>query len=621
MQEFGDVDIRCALALLGAGFPLIAAAENDSMDVGEIIVTATRSAETLDATLAAVTVITRADIDRLQPHSVAELLVGLPGVSIASNGDLGKVTFLFLRGTNPDHFLVLIDGIKIGSATTGSAELEQLPVEQIDRIEVVRGPRSSLYGSEALGGVIQIFTRHGTADDTGVPSFSLSGGSHATYQGEAGYSGSYGNGWYNASVSGLSTHGIPLCVEHAPVTADCYTTVPRQGYWSESAALSAGYRWDDRADLSLDWLRADGDTRFDGNSFSGNESRLVQQALGGKLSVAPFPALKSTFAAGQSLDQSAQYYSGVPAGFFNSRRNTLSWLNDLQFLSAQKLTFGADYEQDTIDSDTAYAVTSRHDLGLFGLYQWTLGRGELQLSERQDDNQQFGRHATSAAAWGFRFSDALRITASYGTAFKAPTFNDLYFPNYGNSKLQPETSRSAELGISGRLRPWNWAINAYQTQIDHLIEYNPVTFAADNIDRAGIRGLEAQLGTHGSQWRAQLYLTWMDPRDRASGADFNNLLPARAQQTARLDLDRNFGRLDIGTTLYAAGRCFNDPADTARLGGYGTVDLRTGFHLDEHWLLQVLLKNALNKDYQTEQYYNQPGLTAFISLRYHPTQR
>src|SRR5258708_29054923 len=144
----------------------------------------------MESAVASVTLITRADIDRLQPHSVDEMLTGLVGMSISSNGDLGKTTSVFVRGTNADHVLVLIDGIKIGAAPTGSAAWEQLPVEQIDHIEIVRGPTSSVYGSEALGGVVQIFTRHGAPGALDLPSLELSGGSHGTYQGEVGYSAS-----------------------------------------------------------------------------------------------------------------------------------------------------------------------------------------------------------------------------------------------------------------------------------------------------------------------------------------------------------------------------------------------------------------------------------------------
>jgi len=585
----------------------------------EVIVTATRIEQPLDTALASVTVITRADIERLQPHSLIELLEGLPGISIVSNGDLGKVSSVFVRGTNSDHVLVLIDGVKVGSVTTGTTAFEQLPVEQIERIEIVRGPLSSLYGSEAIGGVIQIFTRHGTPGGPGVPSFDVSGGSHDTYQGEVGYSGSAGQGWYNVSGSGLYTDGIPVCSADAPVTASCYTTVPRQGFRSASGDLNGGYRWGDVAELSLDYLRTDGDTKFNGNIYSGNETRETQQVLGGRLKITPFAVYDITLAAGQSLDQAAYNYSGTPAGFFDTRRTTASWLNDVRASAHQELLLGLDFERDEIASDTAYTVQSRNDTGVFGLYQWRPDDFELQLSLRNDHNQQFGAHTTGAAAVGYRVSDALRFTAAYGTAFKAPSFNDLYYPFYGDPALRPETSRSVELGASGGVSWWNWALNAYHTDVDDLIEYNPATFAPDNIDRARIRGVEGQLGAQLAHWRVQLFATWLDPRDL--GVNYSNLLPRRAQASGRIDVDRDFGQASLGATFSITGPRYDDPANTQRLGGYSTVDLRAGLQLSRRWLLQLVVKNVFDREYQTALYYNQPGFGAFVTLRYTPNLR
>jgi vitamin B12 transporter len=299
------------VALLAISCPLTAFAQEDFSDLNQVIVTASRTREPLAAAIEAVTVITRADIDRFQPHSIDELLTGLAGISVATNGDLGKNTFVFVRGTNPDHVLVLIDGIKIGSATTGMAAWEQLPVEQVDRIEIVRGPTSSLYGSEAIGGVVQIFTRRGAPGAADVPSFMASGGSHGTYQGELGYSGSAHNGWYNLSTSGLYTDGIPICAANAPVTADCYTTTPQQGYWSGSAAVSGGYRWQN-VTATLDVLRVDGDTKYDGNIFGGDESRVLQQVIGASVTLTALEPLSVSLTAGQSLDRSQQYFSSTP---------------------------------------------------------------------------------------------------------------------------------------------------------------------------------------------------------------------------------------------------------------------------------------------------------------------
>jgi vitamin B12 transporter len=614
------VYFRCLAALLGAVLPLIAGARDDIPEgpsPDPIVVTASRIAEPVTAVVASVTVITRADIERLQPRSVLELLSGLQGISVASNGDLGKSSSVFVRGTNSDHVLVLIDGVKIGSATVGQAALEQLPVDQIDRVEIVRGPRSSLYGSDAIGGIIQIFTRRSAPGAPGQPSFELTGGSHNTWQAQGGYSGSNGPLWYNASASGLYTSGIAVCVAGAPATAPCFTTDPRQGYWSGSAAVSGGYQLSDATQVSVDLLRADGDSGYDGTIFGGNESRLVQQVAGLELQTVPLDRWKLSLTGGQSLDQSAQRFDGAPDGFFDTRRETLSWLNDLELTTTQNLLLGVDYEQDTIASDTDFPVKSRHDSGTFGSYRLTAGRMDLEVSLRHDHNQQFGAHLTGAAAAAWRFSDELRLTASWGTAFKAPTFNDLYFPFFGDPALRPETSRSAEIGLEGEPGArTSWAVNAYETTIDDLIEYNPATFAADNIDRARIHGVELRLATEVVGTHAQLYATWLDPRDR--GVNDGALLPDRAQETVRLDLDRDFGPFTAGTTVAVVGRRFQDPTNTQRLGGYTTLDLRLGWHYSPLWMLQARISNALNHDYETAQYYNQPGFQAFLTLRYTP---
>jgi vitamin B12 transporter len=613
-----EVYFRSLAALPCAALPLCALAQgvvSNSSDSNAVVVSASRIEEPVAATVASVTVVTRADIERLQPHSVLELLAGLPGISVASSGDLGKSSLTFVRGTNADHVLVLIDGIKIGSATTGQAALEQLPVAQIERIEIVRGPRSSLYGSDAIGGIIQIFTRHSAPGAPGQPSLELTGGSHDAWQAQGGYSGSSGPFWYNASASGLYTSGIPVCAADAPATAPCHTTDPRQGYWTASAAVSGGFQVSDSTRVSVDWLRTNGDTRYDGDVFSGNESHVVQQVAGIELQAAPLAPWAMSFTVGQSVDQSAQLFDGAADGFFDTRRETLSWLNDLRLATTQNLLVGMDYEQDTVGSGIDYAVSSRADTGAFGSYRLTPGPMDLELSVRHDHNQQFGDHTTGAAGAAWRLTSGLRLSASWGTAFKAPTFNDLYFPFYGNPTLRPETARSGEIGVEGDLATHaQWSVNAYETRIVDLIEYNPVTFAADNIGRARIRGVELHLTTDLAGTHAELYSTWLDPRDRGANSGF--LLPRRPQASVRLDLDREFGALSAGTSLAVVGRRFEDPANTERLGGYTTLDLRAGWRFHPSWMLQARVSNALSRDYQTVLYYNQPRFGAYLTLRY-----
>lgn len=600
------------LALAGVG--QVWAADSDTR-LESVIVTATRTAEPADETLASVTVLTRADIERLQPRSIDDLLVGLPGVSIANNGGLGKVSSVFVRGTEADQVSVLIDGIRVGSATTGTTAFEQIPVDQIERIEIVRGPRSSLYGSGAIGGVIQIFTRQGNGALT--PSFSVSGGTYDTWQGQAGLTGGDAHAWYSVSAAGLYTAGFNACRgAGAPIYAGCFTYEPdRDGYWNTSGALRGGYRFENDVEVSADWLRVYGDTHYDGDVV--NSSKVVQQVLGGTLKLPMLNRWQSSIRVGQSEDDSENFENDAYVNTFNTQRTSASWQNDFALTPHHQLTVGIDYLKDHVVSDTQYLVTSREDVGDFAQYQGRFGRTDTQLSLRDDHDRQFGDHYTGGAVAGYSFNQRLRITAAYGTAFKAPTFNELYFPGYGNAALKPVKSASTEIGLNGRIHLWNWALNAYETRVEDLITYDAATGGPANVAQARIRGIEGQVSANWNEWHSQLNVTLLDPRDRTAG-DHDAVLPRRAQQTARFDLDRPLRRFNLGTTLFVSGHRFDDLDNTQRLGGYSTVDLRAGWQTDHAWLLQLQLANLLDKHYETAQYFNQPGRSVFLTLRYHP---
>ena len=328
-----------------------------------IIVTATRTAQAVAKTLSSVTVITREDIERLQAQSVQELLRGIPGVSISSNGGLGKVSSVFMRGTESDHVLVLINGIKVGSATAGTTPFEHIPVAQIERIEVVRGPRSSLYGSEAIGGVIQIFTRTGSG--TFKPYFSFGGGSYQTYNTSAGISGSGERARLSVNVNSIDSEGFNACTGSPfPNGGGCFTTEPdKDGYDNQSASLRTGYRFENGIELDAYALRAASENQFDG-SFT-NESQLLQQVLGGSLRYSPLDIWQMIFAAGQSRDESDDFKDGTLRGRFNTRRDTISLQNNLSLGTDHLLTFGTDYQHDQVDSITTYTVDSRYNTGVF----------------------------------------------------------------------------------------------------------------------------------------------------------------------------------------------------------------------------------------------------------------
>ncbi len=621
-----------AAALLSAITTAHAADQNNPNALDPVIVTATRTAITVDDALSSVTVITRADIERLQPVSLVDLLNGLPGISIAQSGGIGEQTSLFLRGTNSTHTLVLIDGVRIGSITAGLAAFEQIPVEQIQRIEIVRGPRSSLYGADAIGGGIQIFTRHGQRDGGITPSLSVTTGSRSFVNSQVGLSGGDAHAWYNLSVGGEYTSGINACrVGAGDVFQGCFVNEPdHDAYRNWNGAANGGYRWDNGTELALDWLRSKNNVQYDGSPYGGNQALNQQAVAGARLSFTPLAFWKVTLNAGQSRDDSQTWYQGsyfglyvprTPTGFANSRRNQATWQNDLTLGDNQLLTVGADYQQEHIASDTGYLDSTRGDAGTFVQYQGSFGANEVQVSGRHDHNTQYGNHDTGAAAWGYHFAHGLKLTASYGSGFHAPTFNDLYYPyGSGNPNLKPETSRSAELGLAQQQDSWNWALNAYQTRINQLITLDS-NYVPQNVSQARIRGLEGQLGVTVAGWRVQSYLTLMQPLNDGSGSNHGHLLPRRAERTARVDLDRRYGRFGVGATFYVAGKRYDDLANAHRLGGYATTDLRASYAFAPGWQVQARLANAFDHHYETAYYLNQPGRSVYLTLRYSPARK
>ncbi len=593
-----------------------------------VIVTATRTAQTVDSALASVTVISREDIERQQARSIQDLFRGLPGINIANNGGPGKNTSIFMRGTESDHVLVMIDNIKVGSATTGTTAFENIPLEQIERIEIVRGPRSSLYGSEAIGGVIHIFTRKGDGKAGFRPHFSFGGGSYGTLNGSAGFSASYGKGWLNLTASGKGTNGFNACRgKPSPGGAGCFTNEPdRDGYRNVSGSVRAGYRFDNGLDISANFMQSEGRTQFDG-SFT-NKTETMQQVVGGTAHYSPLKFWRIKVSGGRSRQDSDNFLGSVFSSRFNTTRDTISIQNDFTVNKNNLLTLGMDYWDDQIKSTESFDENSRTNWGAFSQHQTTIGAFDGQLSGRIDSNEQFGTHLTGGIGAGYAITDKIRFTANFGTAFKAPTFNQLYFPNFGNPNLNPEKSRSLEFGVRGNMNWGKWAVNIYETHIDNLIvnvsDSATGFFLPKNVSKARIRGLEAILSTQIKGWQLNGNLTFMDPENRASAnnpelaANRGNILPRRARESFRLDADRRFGRYRVGATLLVEGKRFDNTENTRKLDSYVKFDLRAEYALNKNWRLQGRIENLFNERYETASFFNQPGRNFFALLRYQP---
>jgi vitamin B12 transporter len=613
MSTFPALAAPLTAALLA--LPIAQAEEPTELD--PVVVTATRTPEPETQTLASVTVIDRAEIERRQARSVPDLLRGLAGVTVTGSGGPGQPASVLVRGTDADQVLVLIDGVKMGSATLGSVQFENLPIAQIERIELVRGPRSSLYGSEAIGGVIQIFTRKGGGPLT--PRVSVGAGTYETASGSLGLSGGGDKGWFNLGGSLEQTEGFNACNGRPDPFAGCGVFEPdKDGYRNRSVSARGGYRLNERVELDAHLLQSDNEVDFDGGPFSGNSARSEQRVLGASARLKPLEPWTLTLAGGRSWDQYRAFFEDAFLGRFDTERDTLTLQNDLALAPGQLLTLGVDYQEDRVDGTIDYTEDSRDNTGLFGQYQGRWGDLDAKLSLRQDDNQQFGTQGTGNAALGYGFAGGLRVVASYGTAYKAPTFNDLYYPFFGNPDLDPEQSRSSELEVSGGLPAGRWSLSLYQTTIDELIAFDPFTFQVANIDEALIRGLEASTSLGLRDWGLGGNLTLMDPENRSEGSNEGNLLPRRPEQALSLDLDRRIGTWSIGATVNRIGRRFDDLANQVRLDPYTLVGLRAEYALSESLRLQARLDNLLDEDYETAAFYNQPGRGFYLTVRYEP---
>lgn len=609
------LDFRIAIVAAGAASLVLPSVSSAADALGSVVVTATRTSQTADETLAPVTIITREDIEREQPRSVVDLFRGQPGISYSNNGGRGKQTSFFVRGSESDHVLVLIDGVKVGSASSGQAALQDLPVDLIERIEIVRGPRSSLYGSEAIGGVIQIFTRRGGAGFQ--PEFSVSAGTDRSFKGSVSLSQRGERGWVGANLTRDITNGFNACRVEAAGVGGCYTAEPdRDGYQNTAGSLNAGYRFEGGAQVALTWLRSDAVTEFDGTSQ--NSAKSVQEVAGVQFSVEPVARWKTSLSIGQSRDNADNYFDGGYVNTYDTLRTTGSWQNDLTLGEGTLLSLGLDAQRDELDSTTDYAADVRDNTGVFALLQTGVGAHDLEFALRSDDNEQFGHHTTGSVAWGVPLSDSLRVVASYATAFKAPTFNELYYPYYGSPDLDPETSRSAEVGLRGAHGWGQWSLNLFHSRVDDLIAYDSSIFAANNISEARLQGLEASLSTQWAGFDLHGSLTLLQTRNESDDVNNGNWLARRPAQSLRLDVDRAFGAWRVGTTVVAEGKRYDDLANTNRLGGYATVDLRAQYDLNREWRVQASVENVFDKQYETARFYEQAGRMVFVTLRWAP---
>lgn len=559
-----------------------------------IIVTATRTAQTVDDSLASVTVITQKEIEQQQANDLRDLLTSISGIDMYNNGGIGKKTQISIRGTSSSHVLVLVDGIKVGSATNGDIAFQHIPVSQIERIEIVRGPRASLYGSEAVGGVIQIFTKKGQGKEQA--NLEVGYGSFTTNKISAGFSGKTDNTTYSINASHLKTAGFD---------AKTGTETDNDGYNNNSITFNASHKISKTSSLNLNMMRASGHTEYDGTST--NNTNYEQETTGLLYTFSPVENWNVKLSASESQDNTDNFSDLTFKSSHNTQRRQYSWQNDINIGTSQLLTIGVDYQNDIVDSTTNYNETSRNNTAGFLQHQWFGVNNDIQVGLRNDKNQAFGSHTTGNLAWGHNFSNSMRLITSYGTAFKAPTFNDLYYPGKGDPNLVPENSETTEIELRKNHSWGNASVSIYHTKIDNLIIWPPA-----NVDKAEINGFELRLNTKIAGWDTKVELSLLDPRDKTT----DKILRRRTKESLRLDMDKTSGKWSTGFSFIGQGYRFDDKENTDKVNGYGIINLRTSYAVSKKLSIKWKIENLLDKEYETALNYNNPGVSGYISIVY-----
>ena len=601
----GQVWFMVGLAVFGV--PVV-----HSQTLPPVVVTATRTPVKVSELVAEVTVLDRAMLDRSEGRTLVEVLSQTPGLQFSANGGLGKSASLFVRGLEARHVLLLIDGVRVGSATVNTASFDNLPLEAVERIEIVRGPMTSVYGSNAMGGVVQIFTRRGGPGLRG--NAKVGAGSHGYGLASGGVS--FGDSEFDvaAQVQRLQNDGFSATNANVPFGS---FNPDNDGFRQNAGSLRASWAfapgW--RAEGLL--LESRGKTQLDdglgADARAGLRNSIQSIQVGGLV----LGEWRTQVAVGRSVDSydtlsTADAFTDL--GAIETVQNQLTWENRIGLPLGEALVVLERLKQEVSRPVAPFDVSQRNIDAVALGWSASMDAHNLQASLRRDRNSQFGGNTTGALAYAYAITTAWRAGGSYGTSFTAPSFNQLYFPGFGSPNLLPEEGRHAELFGQWTAEPHKVRLTAYRHRYDLFISSGP---QPTNIPKVEIDGVTLS-------WDARFDSLWLtasydhtDPRNASVGsANFGKLLQRRAPQALKANADWQLGPFKLGAAWQAYSHRFDDTANSTRLAGYGVLDLSADWAMARDWSLGLRLNNMGGRVYETALGYNQPGREGFVTLRW-----
>ena len=606
--------VRAPLAVLPLALVSVfahAQAPSPVPSLPETVVTATRVVQPVTDVVADVTIVDRAAIERSGAAGLADVLKRLPGVLIARNGGPGATTSVYVRGAESRFTAVFVDGVRVDSQSTGGASWNALPLSQIDRIELVRGPAAAVYGSDALAGVIQIFTRRGEAGFS--PSVEVGVGSHGTRKLAASLSGQHGSVDYALGLARETSDGFNGQPDSNP---------DRDGY--RSNAVSGHLGWQLNATNRLDFSLLDSalDAQYDAfEPGRDDHGKSDLQTLGLKWSAQWSDRYSSTLGVTRGNDR----YESAPSPYVTDTTVTSYLFQNEWKLGATQLTATLERREDRLNNGSTVPETSDRSQNALALgYTLRSGAHTLQLNARRDDDSEFGGQSTGGAAYAYGFMPHWRALVSAGTAFRAPTLFQR-FSVYGLPSLKPETSRNVEAGVKFEDRGRSFSAIAYRNKVSDLITYVSGPGACAN-------GVGTYAGCYGNTAKAQYSgftlagaqrfgavalngsLDLQNPKNAITGKQ----LARRAKQSASLAATFDVARWRLGAETEYVGKRFDDAGNTEPLASYTLVHLSASTVIAKDWTLLGRVDNLADKDYVTAKGYATAGRTFYVGLKWAP---
>ncbi|MDP2229281.1 MAG: TonB-dependent receptor [Moraxellaceae bacterium] len=552
-------------------------ASEPDQELAPVVVTATRTPVTANEALASVIVIDRDALEASNGLDLGDILRFHAGIDVVRLGGSGKQSSIFMRGAESNHTLVLVDGVRKNSATAGIASIQDLKPDNIERIEIVKGPRSSLYGSDAIGGVINIITRRSSENATAI---------RLTTTRDNGAGGEFRqdihHGGFSASLnaSGFYTDGYPLFAN---------STTPR-GYRNNEIGSSAGYEHGNTR-VRASYQRNSGRGEYLGFALNPLDYDFLNDTGSLELRQHADGRYTSTLIASISRDENDENQS---ADFAHTERREIDWKNDITLAGGQLLTVGGTYtdvDMSALVFGSAYgSVQNNHALYLQD--QITIGRFSALLAARHENNEQYGEHQTGELAIGLALGATHRVYASVSSGFRAPEGNELYAFG-GNPALKPEEALNAEIGSHHTFGDWHMSTAVYRNDVDNLIDYDIVANQNMNIAETRLEGVELSAGVQQAAWQWKNQAAYLRARDRQTGTE----LSRRPQRSLSSQLSFATEQWRAGGEVVAKSRSDNSAFDAIEIPGHVVLNLHGQINLSHEASLRLRIDNVTDKQY------------------------